>query len=229
LVLLAFVLIFCINIFALSRGSGKLATEKRIVPEFQSIELSGIGNMYIRQGNEQSLEITTDANLIKELDTNVVNGKLRIGFRPGVTDVTQLDLNISVKELNETIISGSGNIQGKGVVNTNRFYSKINGSGNITLELQAKYVNCKIAGSGYINLAGKTIEQEVMIDGSGNYHGLNLKSDNTVVTINGSGNVAIYATSNLKATINGSGSVEYKGRPAINYLNHGAGRIYQAF
>lgn len=212
------------NVFAI-RGSGKLATEKRTVPAFHSIELSGTGNVYLQQGSEQSLTVTTDANLMSELNTNVFNGKLKIGFRNGVSRITRLDIHITLKELKGLNISGSGNIEGKGVFNASDLNINISGSGEIILETEAKTISSNISGSGEINLKGRVEAENIRISGSGDYNAFNLLSDKASVVIQGSGNCRINVAQELDAEVYGSGNVEYQGRPVVNIKSSGSGSI----
>ena len=221
---LAFILVISANVFALS-GSGKLATEKRTVPTFHSIELSGTGNVYLQQGDEQSLTVTTDANLMSKLNTDVFNGKLKIGFRNGVNHITRLDVHITLKELKGLKISGSGNIEGKGVFKAADINIDISGSGEIILETNAETISSNISGSGEINLKGRVKAENIRISGSGDYNAFNLLSEKAAVVIQGSGNCRINVSQELDAKISGSGNVEYQGRPVVNLNSSGSGSI----
>lgn len=217
-------LVMSANVFAI-RGSGKLATEKRNVPSFHSIELSGTGNVYLQQGNEQALTITTDANLMSELNTDVFNGKLKIGFEHEVNHISRLDIQITLKELKGLKISGSGNIKGKEIFKATDLNINISGSGEIILETTAETISSNISGSGKINLKGRVKAENVRISGSGNYTAFDLFSDKATVVIQGSGNCRINVTQELDAEISGSGNLEYQGRPVVNIKSAGSGRI----
>lgn len=217
-------LVISANVFAI-RGSGKIATEKRNVSEFHSIELSGTGNVYLQQGTEQSLTVTTDANLMSELETHVSSGKLKVGFKNGVSRVTRLDVRITMKDLKNLSISGSGNLEGKGRFKVNDLKLKISGSGEISLEVDARTISSNISGSGEIYLKGRSENEDVRISGSGDYYAFDLLSQKAMVVISGSGNCRINAAQELDAELYGSGNVEYQGRPIVNIKSSGSGRI----
>jgi hypothetical protein len=52
-----------------------------------------------------------------------------------------------------------------------------------------------------------------------------LLSENTKVTIAGSGDVEIFASKQLDVNISGAGDVKYKGNPSVNKSVAGAGDI----
>ena len=66
-------------------GSGDVITETRDVAGFRRIVLVGEGNVIITQGDSESLEVTTDDNLMQYIETSL-NGKTWCSpRRPGST------------------------------------------------------------------------------------------------------------------------------------------------
>ena len=68
------------------------------------------------------------------------------------------------------------------------------GSGNVKLSGRAKDFDCKVSGSGDVNCG-------------------NLQSENTSITISGSGNAHVFASVHLIAKTSGSGDIYYLGNP----------------
>jgi hypothetical protein len=66
-------------------GSGHLVTESRQVSGFDSVLLSGAGELILDQTGVESLTITAEDNIIGELTSDVVGGQLILGTRPGVS------------------------------------------------------------------------------------------------------------------------------------------------
>ena len=65
------------------RGSGDLVTEERDVSGFDELHFSGMGSLIIEQGDEESLIIEADDNIIDLIETDVRGGDLDIKFRRG--------------------------------------------------------------------------------------------------------------------------------------------------
>ena len=78
-----FLLLGCIKVNTLPSltGSGNMATETRDVSDYQNVEISGIGDAQIIQGEKEGVEITADDNVLPYIETVVHNGTLRIGFK----------------------------------------------------------------------------------------------------------------------------------------------------
>ena len=139
-----------------TRGSGDLITETREVSGFDSIDLSGFGEVNVTQGGGESLTIETDDNVMEHVKAEVSGGTLNLGFEDGVNAVlpTRLVFTVGVDELTSVSISGSGDIESEMIV-TDRFDATISGSGDVQIpELTADAVEARISGAGEIDLGG---------------------------------------------------------------------------
>ena len=227
LLLLAAILLTTACNVSISRGSGDLITETRDVSGFDSIALSGSGEVIVNQGEGESLSIETDDNVMEHVKVEVSGGTLNLGFEAGanVVSPTRLVFTVGVDELNSVSVSGSGDIEADKIV-TDRFEATVGGSGDVLIsELTADVVEARIGGSGEIDLAGEAADQSVNIGGSGSYRGGDLRGETVKVSIGGSGNATVWATESLDANVSGSGSVRYYGTPTVNSSSSGSGDI----
>jgi len=210
------------------KGSGNLITETRQVSDFDRIDLSGVGDVIITQGESESLSIETDDNIMQYVETAVENGTLKLGFKPGVNwiDPTRLIFYVGVDNLTGLTVSGSGNIEADEIA-ADRLDLRVSGSGNIKLTgLSASEVRTGISGSGEVTLDGNVPAQDIAISGSGRYQTGDICSTSIQLDVSGSGNATVCATETLDADISGSGSVNYYGQPVVNFSGNGSGNIH---
>ena len=64
-------------------GSGVAASDTRVVDPFESVELAGSNNVVVRVGEQQSVVVRADDNLLDRVTTEVQSGKLVVGNTPG--------------------------------------------------------------------------------------------------------------------------------------------------
>jgi predicted small secreted protein len=229
LVLLLFGTIFVVTACDANivRGSGDLITETKDVSNFDSIDLEGMGEVIITQGDGESLTIETDDNVMEHVKAEVSGGTLNIGFDEGLNLIspTRLIFTVGLNELSSLSISGSGDIESDRI-NTDSLELSIDGSGDVQIaDLAADKLKASISGSGDIDLAGEATTQDVTIAGSGRYRAGDLLGESVTVKISGSGKATVWATESLDSTINGSGSVDYYGRPSVSTSGSGSGDI----
>ena len=91
-------------------GSGNVQTEKRDTDAFESISVEYPGSeIIVEQGDQETVEIEADDNLLPQLSTEVISGKLTIknmetDWKAMVNPSKPVKISITVKELNEIIL-----------------------------------------------------------------------------------------------------------------------------
>ncbi|GAP07042.1 MAG TPA: DUF2807 domain-containing protein [Anaerolinea thermolimosa] len=209
------------------RGSGNVVTETREVSGFNKVLLSGTGELIVTQGDKEALSVETDDNLLPYIITEVNNGQLELKLKPRLSLLfnTRLIYHLTVKDLNEIQIAGSGKVT-IDRLNTSRLDLNTSGSGKFEIDdLQADSLSATTSGSGQFVISGKADNVSVEINGSGKFACPDLESRNVTVRINGSGEVTVWAKDTLDVRISGSGAVRYYGNPQIDQSISGSGNV----
>ena len=102
-------------------GSGKLATETRQVSGFDQVVLEGSGDIYLEQGEKESLTVEADDNIIDLVKTEVNGSRLELGIKPNrnVSTRQQVVYRLTVKDVHSLTIAGSGKLYAKPFQTTN--------------------------------------------------------------------------------------------------------------
>jgi hypothetical protein len=207
------------------KGSGKVVSETRQIADVNAIKLEGQGKITITRGETPSLEIRSDDNIIPHIETTVRNKKLTISHENKNLRPTTLTFYITVRDLRNATIAGSGEIRGDSRFVSDNFSAEISGSGSIDLEMETNRLVSEISGSGSIYLAGSTDHHRASITGSGKIYAFDMQSKFASVSITGSGDCLLTATDQLNAIITGSGDIIYKGHPHIEQTITGSGKV----
>ena len=209
------------------RGSGNIQTETRRVSGFQSVDLNGIGTLNIVQGDKESLEITTDDNLLEYIQSEVSGKNLRLGIKDYVNLQPTDDVvyQLTVIDLNSVETSGLGDVQIQSL-GTGDLQLGISGAGNINIgDLTADTLALGISGLGNVELAGRVSDQKIKISGAGNYKAGDLFSRVADIKISGTGSAKVWAADKLNVDLSGMGSVDYYGDPILNMDISGMGKV----
>lgn len=241
-----------ISLTACIREEGKEVVRKIELDSFDQIEIAGSFETHIRQGEKQEIIVIGHQNIIDRLQKDVSDEKWKIKLEAGAYHPNvELEFFITLPEIEAVELSGSGEVDIENVTTKNDLDLSISGSGNlvtnevITVEQNLNVslrgsgnmvvqANCEnaissISGSGGIYLEGKSIREDLIISGSGDYGSSDFESENTSVEINGSGSATVFTTKTLDVNINGSGSVYYSGNPEVEVSGSGAGSVHSSF
>ena len=228
-------------------GSGEIVTQIIDVSRFDVVTLAASGDVYIEQGNTESLTIEADDNILPLLRNRVIGGELILDTRPNqsLTPSQPIIYRLTIKDLSRVTLNGSGNffvvpletkkieisLRGSGNISfddltVEQVAIDLIGSGNIDIEeLAADRVETSMPGSGDITLNGKATLQNISIDGSGNYRAADLETSRAEIKIPGSADVFVWVLDELNTDVDGSGEIHYFGSPTVHESGLGSGNL----
>ena len=226
LVLLIALAAGCVSNVPCVTGSGNIASEARTVGVFQSIDLQGTGNIYVTQGNESSLRVEAEDNLLPYLQTSVRNGVLTVGMNQScVRNTKPINLYATMSDVRSLSVGGAGNIVSQSPLISEQISVGIAGSGSIDLNVTATTLNSSITGAGSEKVAGKVSTHRVLIAGTGTLDAYDLGTASTIIDITGTGNAKVTVSENLSVKISGAGTVTYRGNPTVTKEIIGVGSV----
>lgn len=204
--------------------------EERQVSNFNGISSSGSYEVYIKMGATEDLRIEGDEDFIKNIETKVENGILKIRNSKSSSgwswnNLGKTKIYITAKALNSLSVSGSGNMEVNGTIKSNMLNTQVSGSGNIRIPVQCSTLNAAVSGSGSVRVSGSASVANISVSGSGQFEGKNLKTNTSDIKVSGSGNAYIHAEEHLNAILSGSGNISYSGNAEVNQKKSGSGRI----
>lgn len=134
------------------RGSGKVVTETREVSDFDRVEVHGGGDLYLVQGESESLEIEAEDNIMPYLTSRVVNHTLILEYedstRRSFITTREVKYYLTMQDIHGLEISGGGDIDAREIVTTD-LETDTSGGGNLKIAtLKADEVNMNTSGGG---------------------------------------------------------------------------------
>ncbi len=188
------------------KGSGDITTEEREIDNFEYLKSTGSFDIIVNVGEEPTLKITFDDNLIDIVETEVRGKTLTIKSEGNYRSRRNCLIEITVPQLEHVKLSGSGDIEIFG--------------------LEGELFELELSGSGEITAEGQVEELEVKISGSGDIDTRDLKAADVYARVSGSGDIKVYASKSFEGRVSGSGDIYYYGNPKdVDRSVTGSGRI----
>lgn len=211
------------------RGDGNIKTEDRSVSSFKNVEVSGAAKVLVSQGDQSSVKIEGDENLLQYIEVNQEGDKIVVRERPGfnLQPTSDLKIYVTAPVYNKIDASGACDIIGQTkIVNPEDLDLQVSGAGDIRMEVDAPRLSADVSGSGSIDLKGQTKDVRLDLTGAGKAHCYDLLAENAKVDITGAGSAEVYASVKLDADVSGAGDVRYKGNAStVNQNVSGAGSV----
>ncbi len=192
--------------------------QERKTASFDQIRVNCSADVYLTQGNNQSVVVETEASNQDKILTRVQGNTLVITtknsspFQWFHMHTKRLRVYVEIPQIKGLEINGSGDIHAHSINGKNLIIS-IKGSGDVivgTLHMDA--VQASIIGSGDLNFNGEMSTLKLNVRGSGDSRINNLQCDHADLSIAGSGDVLISGkASTANVMIQGSGDLRGTG------------------
>ncbi len=208
------------------RGNGQQVLEHRDVNYFTRLNITGSYNISYSKSDSCSCDIFAESNILPYIKTTVNNQILNVdteSHRYSIVLPKEITLTSPVLEeistsgaikfdanfdtLDELHIITVGLMEMNGVINANRLY-------------------IDVSGTGMFNLEGSAVYTEIDFSGTGNIHTENMEQDSCKIDVSGSALIYVKVNKYLKVKITGAGEVYYYGNPDEVISNiSGAGKL----
>lgn len=181
------------KMFVRIKGSGNLQTERRDVPAFTAVKAGGATNLEIVAGEQQSIEVTTDDNLLEMTKTYVKNDTLYIERRGNVWTSSALKVRVTVPQLKRLDLSGASRADLKNV-RADQFELDLSGASKVNIEGEAATFNADMSGASDLNAE-------------------NFKTAKAIIEASGASKATVFVSEDLNADASGASKIYYAGNP----------------
>jgi hypothetical protein len=192
-------------------GSDNIISEARQAAGFSEINISGVLAVDIRYGEEYSVNVRANDNIISRITTETSLERISIRL---ATDNNSL----------ENIIAEVVIITPELVKITNEGISTIDLSGFeqlSTLTIQSQ-------GIGNITATGSVVDLSLTLTGIGSYSGFDFIADQCEIDLEGIGSAEVTAKESLTGSLKGIGNLSYKGDADVQINDSGIGTVVNA-
>ena len=231
LFLFVFMLTGCEGLFSkeVMQGDGNVNQYVFETETFHAIEIKGVFNVLLTQGNEQEVFLDVDSNLLDQISIEVQNEVLIVGInRENFVRPTKINLHVTYVDLDRISSSGASKIFASNPVTTESLHISLSGATDINLEMNVKELTTSVSGASNVNFSGKSTDHFAEMNGAGSFQAENLITDYTKISLSGAGVVYVHAKQKLDANVSGVGNVYYAGEPEEKkFTRRGIGVIRQ--
>ncbi len=195
-------------------GSGNQISDDRNVGSFTRIETSGSIKVILRQGNVNSVKVTADDNIIKDIETYTRGNRLMIDLDLDFCDASPITVYVTSPSYERVEASGAVELLSDGKLNVTDFELDLSGSSRVVLDMNAANVKTTSSGESEISLTGQAGSHELELSGSTSVNALDFVVSRYKIESTGSSDTHINVLNELHISSSGSSDIEYRGNPS---------------
>lgn len=209
-------------------GNKKVVTEERKAEYFAGLRVSTGIDVYLKQGDKESISVEADENIQEYILTEVKDGILHVYTEVNIRDAEKKRVYVIMKEVNSIRTSSAGDVIGETPIKTEKLELSASSAGDIKLEVFAKEINTDISSSGDITLSGEADILEADLSSAGDLNANELNVREADVEVSSAGDADINVSEKLTARASSAGDINYSGNPKyIDAHSSSAGGVHR--
>lgn len=209
-------------------GNHNVTKSERNPGSFTGIKVSSGVDVYLKQGDNESITVEADENLHEYIITEVKGGILHVYTEANIRDAEKERVYVTMKEINSVETSSAGDVVGESPVRSERLELSASSAGDITLEIYTKLVEIDISSSGDMTLSGETDNLKADLSSAGDLKAYKLKTREADISVSSAGDADINVSEKITARASSAGDINYTGDPKyIDVHTSSAGGIHK--
>lgn len=193
--------------------------EVREAKNFSSIELSSAFDVYLTQGNEESVAVSaSEAKYRDDIKVEVKGGVLIVKYDSKGkwnTGNRKLKAYISFKQLDRLKVSGACDVYVVGDWKDDNLKIDLSGASNVKGKVDMQKLMVDISGASDLTLTGSVGQLNVEASGASDFKGFDLAVDYCNAKASGASDIKITVNKELSAEASGASDVRYRGAGLI--------------
>jgi hypothetical protein len=196
-------------------GNGNVIKQTRELSSFSSLEVGGAFQVFLTQGDKESVTVEADENLLPVIVTEVRGNKLIIRTSDEIHDSKAMNIYLTFKDLNKMEISGACKLSGEQKFTFSDLDLECSGASDVTLRMTAGDIDLDFSGASHVELYGNAGSVNLDLSGASDMDALELEADKYNADISGASHAKIFVKNELTSDVSGAASLKYKGEPSI--------------
>jgi uncharacterized protein YxeA len=209
-------------------GNHNVTKSERTTGSFTGIKVSSGVDVYLKQGDKESVTVEADENLHEYIITEVKGGILHVYTDANIRDAERERVYVTMKEISSIRTTSAGDIVGETPIKSDHLELSASSAGDISLEIYAREAEIDISSSGDITLTGEAEKMKADLSSAGDLKAYKLNVKEADLSVSSAGDADINVAEKLTARASSAGDINYMGDPKlIDVHTSSAGGIHK--
>ncbi len=205
------------------------AQKRTINGSFTAISVSDGVDLYLTQGNEESIAVSaSEEKYMERFKTEVVNGTLKIyydndGIKWASNSKRKLTAYVSFKTLEKLDASGGTDVKITEAISSDKLAVKFTSGSSLSGKLTVKDLTAEQNSGSSIKISGTVANITVDVSSGAIFKSYDLTTEYCNAKASSGGGIHITINKELNAKANSGGGIKYKGEAVIRDLTVNSG------
>lgn len=197
------------------KGNGNVQIEDRTINEsFTAIHASEGLDVYLTQGNDESVSVEADENLLDLIITEVVDGNtLKLHCKENIGRSKSQKVMITFKDISKIVSTSGSDVYSTNTINAENLELKSTSGSDMKLDVNASVLNCKSTSGSDLKISGKTDRLIAEATSGSDIKAGNLIAQSSQVKATSGADITVNTQKELTAKASSGGDIKYYGNP----------------
>lgn len=227
LFLSAFISSCGVDMFNRVDGNRNVITQKREINDnFTKVKVSTGLDLYIRQGEKNSLTVEADENLHDIIVTEIENGRLRIYSEKNIWRAKAKKIYLTVTNIDELTATSGSDAYSENTLNVQDFELSVSSGADAEITVKAENITTNASSGADLRVSGEANTHYSNASSGSSIKAFSLKSKNVTVKVSSGADIDVFASESINARASSGGDVDYRGNPeTINKKTSSGGSV----
>lgn len=216
LVLVAAMLLPACGVAGFVRGSGTVVQTSPEVEAIDSIVIGSAFQVTLSLGDEPSLVLRTDDNLVDRIEVSTQDGELSLSLDGTATDATlEADLTVPADTLSSVDLGGASSLTATDPITSPELRLSLAGASRAFVVVRSDRLEVQAEGASVVNASGSAQSLTADARGASSLQLGELAVADADVRSAGASRVDVAVSEQLRASASGASTVRYTGDPEV--------------
>jgi hypothetical protein len=196
------------------KGDGNVTTTNReLTGDFNAIEVSRGLDVYLTQGDTESIRVQADENLQDIIKVEVENGILNIYAEDNISSSASKKVMVNFKTLDRISASSGSDLVSTNIITADELKINTSSGSDVELEVEVEHLICESSSGSDITLSGIAHTFRAEANSGSDIKAAKLNAVTTRAEANSGADITVNTSKELTASANSGGDIKYYGNP----------------
>lgn len=197
-----------------TKGNGNVKTTERTVNgTYDQIEVSRGLDVYLTQGDNQSISVQADENLHDIIKTEIEGNVLKIYAEENISFSQALKVKVTFKNISRISASSGSDVYSTNTITNESLKLSTSSGSDMTLNVETNSLECEASSGSDLNLTGSTVTFSAQASSGSDIDARKLNAETSHVKAASGADIIVNTSKELIAKASSGGGVSYIGTP----------------
>lgn len=205
------------------RGNGNVTTQERPVTEDFSVVRGSAGlNVYLTAGDENKIVVEADENLMEVIETEIIDGKLKIGTNQNISRSKAQKVHVTYVQLDGVEASSGADVIGNSVIKSEYLSLRSSSGADLEVDVIAKDLYADVSSGADLKVSGRATKLKAEASSGSDLKARDLEVKICEAKASSGADIVVNVSEEMVGKASSGGDIKYYGNPTAVSVKDGA-------